>query len=62
MGAILAISSASPDYDGTCHSFAGGSVFPEGNKAGDHGLQLTKAVSKWILYYYKTFLFLLNLC
>uniref|UniRef100_T1GVW5 thioredoxin-dependent peroxiredoxin n=1 Tax=Megaselia scalaris TaxID=36166 RepID=T1GVW5_MEGSC len=29
---------------GSCHSFAGGSVFPEGDKSADHHLQYTKAI------------------
>lgn len=35
---------------GSCHSFAGGSVFPEGDKSADHHLQYTKAISKIVIY------------
>lgn len=35
------------DDDDSCHSYAGGSVYPQGDGRADHKLQYTKAVSKF---------------
>lgn len=40
-------STISGDDDDSCHSYAGGSVYPQGDGRADHKLQYTKAVSKF---------------
>lgn len=37
------------DDNDSCYSFAGGSVYPAHEPKGDHQLQYTKAVSKYLL-------------
>lgn len=36
-----------PNEEGSCQSFAGGTVYPQGTDKSDHKLQWTKAVSKY---------------
>lgn len=45
--AAATLAQASEDNE-SCYSFAGGSVYPAGENKGDHQLQYTKAVSKWL--------------
>lgn len=42
-------STISGDDDDSCHSYAGGSVYPQGDGRADHKLQYTKAVSKFFV-------------
>lgn len=43
------IESTYNDDDDSCHSYAGGSVYPQGDGRADHKLQYTKAVSKFCI-------------
>jgi len=46
---LLLAATGKADDNESCYSFAGGSVYPAGDPKGDHQLQYTKAVSKYIV-------------
>ena len=51
------VGAASGDDD-SCYSYAGGSVYPEGEVKIDHKLQFTKAVSKYYIHIH--FIYIIN--